>query len=94
MKLAIDFPEIDLKFMRETYKETGLTFVPDAIKNECTEAVYKGTPFEERKTGKWTVYQDCEGKTRIYICPICGDETRRWSAPNYCSNCGSNLEDI
>jgi hypothetical protein len=46
----------------------------------------------ERKTGKWIVWQDCEGKTRTYTCPICGNERRSWSAPIYCENCGERME--
>ena len=42
--------------------------------------------------GKWILWEDCEGKTRTCTCPICGDETRCWHAPNYCSNCGVRLE--
>lgn len=91
MKLVVDISEKDWKFMQKTYKETGLDFVPEAIKNECVEAVYKGTPYEEPK-GKWILWEDCEGKTRTCTCPICGDETRCWNAPNYCSNCGVRLE--
>lgn len=91
MKLAIDFPEKDYKFMRDTYKETGITFVPEAIKNECVKAVYNSTPYGQ-KTGKWIVWEDCEGKTRTFTCSLCGDETRRWNAANYCGNCGAKME--
>lgn len=43
MKIMVDISEKDWKFMQKTYKETGLSFVPEAIKNECVKAVYNGT---------------------------------------------------
>lgn len=91
MKLAIDFPEKDYKFMRDTYKETGITFVPEAIKNECVKAVYNSTSYE-RKTGKWHCYRCSECK---HVCTyfLRGsymiDIEKR---PNYCPNCGAKME--
>lgn len=52
MKLVIDISEKDWKFMRKIYKETGLAFVPNAIKNECVKAVYDGVPLSEIKEGE------------------------------------------
>ena len=48
----------------------------------------------ERKTGKWIVYEDCEGKTRTCTCNLCGYETGEytWVNPNYCENCGAKME--
>ena len=48
----------------------------------------------ERKTGKWIVEEDCEGKTRNCICDQCGHETGdyTWENPNYCENCGAKME--
>ena len=52
MKIVIDVPEKDWSFVKNNYKETGLDWVPIYLKNEFTEAVYKGTPCEEQKTDK------------------------------------------
>ena len=48
----------------------------------------------ERKTGKWIVEEDCEGKTRTCTCNLCGYETGEytWVNPNYCENCGAKME--
>lgn len=47
---------------------------------------------DKRKAYKWIVWQDCEGKTRTFTCPICGNEKRSWRASNYCENCGERME--
>ena len=70
MKLVIDIPEKDWRFVRNTYQETGCSFVPTEIKNECTKAVYKGTPYEEYKTGKWNV---------IVKTPMTEEEKQDWA---------------
>lgn len=48
---------------------------------------------QERKTGKWIVSTDCEGKRRTNTCPFCGDkrETSGYT-PKYCEECGARLE--
>lgn len=95
MKLTVDIPEKDYKFIRDTYKETGLAFIPPAIKCECTEAVYNGTPYEERKTGKWINHKD------EHQCSICGEvvveevHDGEWGSQGiyeYCPYCGNKLE--
>lgn len=47
----------------------------------------------ERKRGKWEVYKDCEGKTRIITCNLCGWESGRytWHNYNFCPNCGAEM---
>ncbi len=49
----------------------------------------------ERKRGKWRIYVDCEGKTRRCTCNLCGHKTDEycWESPNYCENCGAEMED-
>ena len=93
MKLLIDFPEIDLKFIRETYKGTGCSFVPSAIQNECVEAVYDGTPYEERKTGKWKKELLATVPFAIYWygCPFCEFRTATNNF-NFCPCCGAKME--
>ena len=95
MKLLVDFPEKDYKFIRDTYKEkeTGLSFIPPVIKYECIEAVYNGTPYVKPETGKW-VRKD----SNTFMCPICGNflnfrgvNAGRGDA-HYCPNCGTELE--
>ena len=93
MKLTVDIPEKDYKFIRDTYKETGLSFIPPAIKCECTEAVYNGTPYEERKTGKWIIT-----KRNGVLCSECKSGTRKmpmlFGNPlyKYCPFCGIKME--
>ena len=91
--------------MRNTYKETGCSFVPSEIKNECTEAVYKGTPYEERKTGRWIsdnpfvekiTFDESGCVSNSCHCSECGD----WLTASdeypcrgyYCPNCGAKME--
>ena len=74
MKLLIDFPKKDYKFIRDTYKETGLAFIPPAIKCECTEAVFNGTPYKERKTGKWVRQGGIHNMYTSYACSECRRE--------------------
>ena len=48
----------------------------------------------KRKSGKQIVEEDCEGKTRTCTCNLCGYETGEytWENPNYCENCGAEME--
>lgn len=87
MKLIVDIPDQIYKELTET-----AIIVTEAYPSTIERALTESTPYEERKTGKWILWEDCEGKTRTCTCPICGDETRCWHAPNYCSNCGARLE--
>lgn len=45
------------------------------------------------KKGKWIIYTDCEGRTRICTCSICGYKTGpyTWINPNFCANCGADM---
>lgn len=52
MKVVVEISEKDLKFLKNTYKVTGLEFVPNAIKNECVKAIYNGVPLSESKKGE------------------------------------------
>ena len=64
-------------------------------KSEIYRAVIKLPPVTPKpKTGKWTVYKDCEGKTRRCVCDQCGYETGKytWRNPNFCEECGAKME--
>ena len=50
MKIVIDFSEKDWQFLRNTYKEKGLYFVPSAVQNECVKAVYNGQKALEQES--------------------------------------------
>lgn len=70
--LVIKISEKDWKFMRDTYKETGLSFVPEAIKNECVKAIYNSTPYE-CKTGTWVFTHPIQDDDcGAYMCSCCG----------------------
>lgn len=45
----------------------------------------------ERKKGKWTIDEDCEGKSRMVTCNLCGYEEFNWHNPNFCPNCGADM---
>lgn len=98
MKLTIDFPEIDYKFMRDTYKETGITFVPEAIKNECVKSVYNSTPYE-RKTGKWILTHPLQvDDGGAYMCSCCGTgswevDPITWKACPWCTALMEGVDD-
>jgi len=49
---------------------------------------------QERKTGKWIIEKDCEGKTRTLICPFCKWKSgiHAWEDYNFCPNCGAKME--
>lgn len=49
---------------------------------------------QERKTGKWIVENDCEGKTRTLICPFCEWKSGKyaWEDYKYCPDCGAKME--
>lgn len=74
-----------LKFYETVTAETG----EDDL-NSVINAVLAET--EERKTGKWIVWKDCEGKTRELTCSECGCQRRTWVNPNYCEDCGAKME--
>lgn len=65
MKIMVDISEKDWKFMQKTYKETGLSFVPEAIKNECVKAVYNGTPLPKGH-GRLIDADKLQSRTRLY----------------------------
>jgi hypothetical protein len=46
-----------------------------------------------RPQGEWEIFRDCEGKTRVCICKICGHKTGKyqWTNPNFCENCGARM---
>ena len=72
-----------------------LSLIIHKVENTPQEAsllekwIYDG---DERKTGKWIVWKDCEGKTRELTCSECGCQRRTWVNQNYCEDCGSKME--
>ncbi len=62
--------------------------------NDAIEAIMDNAPTvePEQKKGKWIIDKDCEGKTRTVTCNLCGYKEFNWYDPNFCPNCGSEME--
>lgn len=88
MKLVIDIPDKIYKVMTET-----AIMVTEVYPSTIEKALAEGTPYEERKAGKWHYYRCSECKSLCtyflrgsYMIDI---EKR----PNYCPNCGAKMEE-
>lgn len=86
MKIVIDIPDGIYEIVQSTDRMSNSDYL-----GIVTNAIADGTPYEERKTGKWIVqpspfYED----TTIYICPFCKSQYERngWAVPKFCQNCG------
>ena len=77
------------------YKCEASDLFTDIAENRLSTWVSEILPIPSKpRTGKWLVYQDCEGKTRKCVCNQCGYETGKytWKNPNFCENCGTKME--
>lgn len=89
MQIVIEIPNKIYKELTET-----ATMVTEVYPSTIEKALTEGKPYKGRKTGKWIVEKDCEGKTRTLICPFCKWKSGRyaWEDYKYCPNCGAKME--
>ena len=90
MKLIIDIPEEDYKFIKDLQfyhsgRRSGKT-----IERNVINGIRNGTPYEERPQGEWIGGE-------IGHCSICGSEgcaSDIWNGCKdgmYCPNCGADM---
>lgn len=42
--------------------------------------------------GEWEIIDRNELGERLFSCPLCGGSVWRFTAPNYCLNCGADMQ--
>lgn len=88
MKLIIDIPD---KVYNE-YREGVMSMEDNCI---ISNAIFDGTPYEDRPQGEWIKTVDGNGWTMwgVCKCSICKTEYKDIQGPlNFCPNCGAKMK--
>lgn len=87
-KLVIDIPDRVYSYIQEEWADISPEF--DSPINHVMQGIKNGTPYKERRKGKWIDYQD-EG---FVECPFCESTTTcedNKDELHYCFSCGAEL---
>lgn len=84
MKIVIEIPEKTNAHIRSDYGH-GLKGLRTEDRKILCDAIYHGTPYEERPHGEWKADGTCSecgvysslNKDTAYFCPDCGADMRR-----------------
>ena len=95
MKLVIEIPEKTNAHIRSDYGH-GVKGLTEEDREIVCEAIYHGTPYEERPHGEWKQVTAKDGEYYCYHkCTNCGQtiESGFDNPPifNFCPNCGSDM---
>ena len=87
-----DEAKMVLELIRDRYSSVDVDRL--SLTDAETDAILMAIEALERKCGEWEVYKDCEGKTRVITCNLCGWESGRytWHNYNFCPNCGAEMK--
>lgn len=91
MKIVIDIPDDDYKFIKDLYFYNSGRRSGKTIERNVINAIKNGTPYEERPKGEWIVgeYMDCHSDILPeYTCPFCGEVAYR--KYDFC-HCGADM---
>ena len=93
MKLVIEIPEKTNAHIRSDYGH-GTKGLRDEDREILCDAIYHGTPYEERPHGKWVQVTDNDGEYLYHKCSNCGQKVESGldNPPffNFCMDCGSD----
>ena len=90
MKLIIDIPDEDYKFIKEVQLYLSVRRSGKTIERNVINAIKNGKPYEERPTGYWI-----EEPSKLPHCSECGtysDDADREDGGFYCTHCGAKME--
>lgn len=94
MKIVIDIPDEDYKFIKEVQLYLSVRRSGKTIERNVINAIKNGTPYEERPHGEWHGNNFDE-----HSCPLCGHAALYEEEPdgyyevqsNFCPNCGADM---
>jgi hypothetical protein len=94
MKIVIDIPEKTNAHIRSDYGH-GIKGFRNADREILCDAIYHGTPYEERLHGHW-VYGKCIDGNEYCHCSECSvfaqyDSYGNYKASDWCPNCGADM---
>ena len=87
MKLIIDIPEEDYRYIKELQSLVIARGTCKTIQREVINAIKNGTPYEERPKGKWVKKPHVYG---VDYCSECDFELKI-DDTNFCPNCGAEM---
>ena len=90
MKIVIEIPEKTNAHIRSDYGHDtkGLR---DEDREILCDAIYNGTPYEDRPHGEWILDAVAPHSISWFRCSYCGYKYEAYKQSNFCPNCGSDM---
>lgn len=87
MKLIIDIPDEDYKFIKDLQFYNSGRRSGKTIEQNVINGIKNGKPYEERPTGHWV-------KRGFYeYCPFCN--CMKWNySMDFCGSCGADMQEL
>ena len=99
MKIVIDIPEEDYKFIQDLQFYNSGRRSGRTIEQNVINGIRNGKPYEERPQGEWIEVKADISKDILYHieCSNCGafgllNEIRHYYFSDYCPFCGADME--